>query len=161
MLPGWSRDGAWIYFASDRTEDTGRRFAIQVTHGGGFGGTESPDGRFLFYARSLISSPVWRVPVGGGDETPLPGGVRSLRLPQNFAVGQDDIAFARSQDPMQRFELRFYRFSTGRVETIARVERGLGNGMAISPDGKVLLFTTGELRFGDLILVENFGWPAR
>ena len=169
MLPSWSRDGRWIYFASDRTGTfqtwkmpaQGSGPAVQVTHGGGFGGTESKDGRFLFYARSLISSPIWRVPVGGGDEAPVAEGVQSLRLPQNFAVGRDGIAFAYSEDPMRWFELRFYRFSTRTVETVARVEHGLGNGMAISPDGRRLLFTAEELRSGDLIMVENFEGSAR
>jgi dipeptidyl aminopeptidase/acylaminoacyl peptidase len=164
MLPNWSRDGSWIYFASDRTgafqtwkiPANGSAAAIQVTKGGGFGGTESPDGNFLYYARSLISSPIYRVPVGGGDEALLAAGVQSLRLPQNFAIGQDGIAFAYFKDPMRWFELRFYRFSTRTVEMVTRVERGLGNGMAISPDGARLLFTAEELRSGDLIIVENF-----
>ncbi|MBL8229127.1 MAG: PD40 domain-containing protein [Bryobacterales bacterium] len=164
MLPSWSRDGGWIYFASDRTGTSqtwkmpsdGSGPGAQVTQGGGFGGTESKDGRFLFFAKSLISSPVWRVPVGGGDEVPVADGVRSLRLPQNFAIGQDGIAFAYSKDPMRSFELRFYRFATRTVETVTRVERGLGNGMAVSPDGTRLLFTTEELRSGDLIMVERF-----
>jgi len=57
-VPSWSRDGHWIYFASDRT---GRyqvwkmaskgRPAVQVTHRGGFAAIESPNGRFVYYAK--------------------------------------------------------------------------------------------------------------
>lgn len=164
MLPTWSRDGRWVYFASNRSgvfqtwkapaNEIGP--AVQITKGGGFGGIESLDGRFLYYARNLLSSPIWRVPVQGGDELALPDPVRSLRLPENFAVGQDGIAFASSGDPMQRFDLNFYSFSTRQSQRIARIEHGLGNGMAISPDGRTLLFTTAELHSGDLVIVENF-----
>ena len=57
---------------------------------------------------------------------------------------------------MQRFDLNFYSLSTRQSQRIARIEHGLGNGMAISPDGRTLLFTTAELHSGDLVIVENF-----
>ena len=61
-VPSWSRDGRWIYFASDRTggwevwkmPSTGGR-ALQVTHHGGFAAFESPDGKFLYYAKGETS----------------------------------------------------------------------------------------------------------
>lgn len=164
MLPSWSRDGRWIYFASDRSGTfqiwkmaaDGSAPAVPVTRNGGFGGTESPDGRFLYYARTILSSPIWRVPVEGGEEVPVGDEVRSLRLPQNFAVGKQGIVFTSSDDPMQRFELRLYSFSTGKTQLLARIENGLGNGMSISPDGTTLLFATTGIHSGDLMMVDNF-----
>lgn len=164
ILPSWSRNGRWLYFASDRsgTFQTWKAPmdasapAIQITRSGGYGGVESPDGEFLYYAKGPLSGAIWRVPVNGGEETPAGAGVRSLRLPQNFALGQDGIFFAAADNTAQQFELRFSSFSTRKTETIARIEFGIGNGMAVSPDGTRLLFTTSGLRSGDLILVENF-----
>ncbi len=54
VVPSWSRDGRWIYSASNRTgsgqvwkmPSTGGP-AVQVTHQGGFAAFEPPDGRFL------------------------------------------------------------------------------------------------------------------
>ncbi len=169
MLPSWSRDGRWIYFASDRSGafQTWKMPAdasappVRITSKGGFGGVESPDGRFLYYACTILSSSIWRVPVEGGEEIPVDDEVRSLRLPQNFAVGKYGIVYASSMDPMRRFELRLYRFSTGKTELVARIENGLGHGMAISPDEKTLLFTTTGVHSGDLMMVENFRGAAR
>jgi Tol biopolymer transport system component/DNA-binding winged helix-turn-helix (wHTH) protein len=74
-VPSWSRDGRWIYFESDRTGssqiwkmpvDGGT--AIQITKQGGFGGFESPDGKYFYYSKSERGSGVWRIPVAGGPE---------------------------------------------------------------------------------------------
>src|SRR5262249_24878949 len=69
VVPSWSRDGRWIYFASNRTgtyqiwkapAEGGP--AVQVTKGGGFHGHESMDGRYLYYAKSANQPGLWRVP---------------------------------------------------------------------------------------------------
>jgi Tol biopolymer transport system component len=71
----WSRDGKWVYFASSRTEpwqiwkvsvEGGE--PIQVTHGGGAYGEESPDGKTLYFGKG-DNSGVWQVPTDGGKET--------------------------------------------------------------------------------------------
>ena len=75
----WSRDGRWIYFASDRSGDRQvwkMRFEpdlpmspaepIQVTKGGGNTSLESPDGKMLYYSKGFSSFGVFRP--GGGEE---------------------------------------------------------------------------------------------
>jgi len=164
LLPSWSRDGKWLYYASDasgsfqtwRAAVDASVAPIQVTRNGGYGGIESADGRTLFYAKRPVSGPIHRVPVLGGNEVALGEGVASLRLPMNFAVGPEAVIFAWSANPSQSFELRSYGIHSGQTSTIQRVERGLGNGMALAPDGRSLLFTTMELSSGDLFLVDNF-----
>ena len=163
VMPNWSRDGGWIYFTSDRsgafeiwkTPADGTGAAVRVTRNGGLGAMESADGRFLYYSKTLMSGPIWRVPVQGGDEVALGDSIRSLRLPQNFAIAGGGIFFASSPDPAHQFELRFYSFRTATTDAIARIEGGLGFGMALAPDEHELLFTV-ERRSGDLIMVENF-----
>jgi serine/threonine protein kinase/Tol biopolymer transport system component len=68
-LPGWSRDGRWIYFGSDRTgrSEIWRVPARggpeeQVTRDGGSMPFESPDGRTLYSRAVGAASPCWRGP---------------------------------------------------------------------------------------------------
>jgi hypothetical protein len=75
LVPSYSRDGQWIYFASERSGDwqvwkvpPAGGSAMQVTHEGGFAALEGLDG-YLYYAKSRYPSPeVWRTPLAGGDE---------------------------------------------------------------------------------------------
>jgi hypothetical protein len=53
------------------------------------------------------------------------------------------------------FDLCLFRFASRRIEMLAHIDNALGNGMALAPDEKSLLFTTMELRSGDLVMVEG------
>ncbi len=78
-----------------------------------------------------------------------------MRLPRNFAVTGGGIFFSASSDPERRFEIRFYSFATRKTESVVRIEGWLGNGMAVAPDERSLLFPV-EGRSGDLLMIENF-----
>lgn len=80
LVPSFSRDGKWIYFASDRTGDWQvwkipslrgheiRGSGVEVTFKGGFAALESTDG-YLYYSKSRYPDPeICRVPVQGGEE---------------------------------------------------------------------------------------------
>ena len=74
-VPSFSRDGKFVYFASDRTENfevwkvpVSGGPEIQVTRHGGFAALESEDGN-IYYAKSKYPNPeLWRVPLAGGEE---------------------------------------------------------------------------------------------
>lgn len=75
-VPGWSSDGKWVYFASNRSggfqiwrAPTSGGHAVALTRQGGFAPLESPDGRYVYYAKSREEPTLWRTPVGGGEET--------------------------------------------------------------------------------------------
>ena len=80
VVPSWSHDGKFIYFASNRSGDrqvwkvgcdgeSSTNPAIQVTHDGGFTAFESPDGKWLYYAKGREMPGIWKIMVGGGEES--------------------------------------------------------------------------------------------
>jgi Tol biopolymer transport system component len=163
-FPSWSRDGKWIYFTSNRSgsfqiwkapADGTDAAAVQVTNGGGYSAVESLDGTTVFFARDRAAAGVWKVPVRGGPESPV-GVFRYLGTSHNYAVGTQGIYYASSPGPEQRFELRLYRFATGKSESICRIEKRFGEGLSVSPDGRWLWFAADEAHSGDLYMVENF-----
>ena len=77
VVPSWSRNGDWIYFSSKRTGDwqvwkmaaDGNRPPERVTRQGGFAPQESPDGRFIYYAKGLNVPGIWKISEADGEET--------------------------------------------------------------------------------------------
>jgi len=148
----WSRDGKWIYFGRDdgdwKIPTSGGASVRLSTHPGSWG-TESPDGRFRFYTKSVGTemASLWRVPVAGGDELQI---VDSFA--EQYAVTKSGIYFfTRWNNP----ELKLYRFDDGQVETIAQISGTVNYGFSVSSDRRWLLYSRVEHPGGDLMLVEN------
>jgi len=170
ILPSWSADGRSIYFSSNRSgayqiwkapaANDARQDAVQVTSAGGYGAAESPDGRYLYYTKAWLSGQVCRMPTGGGKEEMIGQTVRSLRMPQNFAVSTTGVYYTTSSDPWKGFDVQFLDLGSRRTITLGHVRASLGNGMSLVPglDGAPaeILFSAGIPAGGDLILVENF-----
>lgn len=75
LVPSFSRDGKWIYFASQQTGDwqvwktSLDGSEVQVTFHGGFAALESTDG-YIYYSKSRYSEPeICRIRVKGGEES--------------------------------------------------------------------------------------------
>jgi Tol biopolymer transport system component len=87
-VPSFSRDGRWIYFASDRTGG----FEIwklpvaggnpeRVTRNGAFVAFESTNGSHLYYTqRQVGTSSLWRRPTAGGEPVKVLAGLARGRL---------------------------------------------------------------------------------
>jgi Tol biopolymer transport system component/serine/threonine protein kinase len=160
--PNWSRDGQWIYFYSDHE---GRPFQlwkvplqggppVRVTKNGGVYGTESDDGRFLYFSK-FTESGIWKMPVAGGEE------VRVLDQPAgeqwfSWAITPYGIYFLTGDSPGAR--IKFFDFATGKTISIFAPEKPVPflGGLALSPDGKSLLFGQHESSDSYIILVKNF-----
>jgi len=156
--PNWSRDGRSIYFASNRTKrweiwkmpsEGGE--AVQVTVNGGVVAFESPDGRSVYFTKSDVRGPLWKVPVGGGEETKALGSVGAF----DFTVSQNGI-YSAQPNPDGGASVNLLSFVTGKT-TIAATIRGrlFHAGLSVSPDGRHLLFAQQDPQV-DLMLVEDF-----
>lgn len=154
----WSHDGRWLYFTtnqSGRNElwkvpiDGGN--AIQVTHNEGAMGVESPDGATLYFSKETGTGSIWKMSTNGGPEQQL----TDTLFRTNFAVTKSGIYFMTAPGVGDNSEIRFYSFATGATTTVVPI--GLPEyGLAISPDGRYLIYDQLDDPASDLMLVENF-----
>ncbi|MCL4850093.1 MAG: serine/threonine-protein kinase [Bryobacteraceae bacterium] len=166
VVPTYSNDGRWIYFASNRTGTyqlwkipaeggTG----IQVTKNGGFYGIESPDGKYIYYAKSPRAPGLWRVPIAGGEEEPV---LESLRAGfwGYWAIVPRGVYFLERREIQNigiRYYLRLLDLKTMRESTVMPIEkRPFNAGLSVSPDGRHFLYTQVDQSDTDIMLVEDF-----
>jgi eukaryotic-like serine/threonine-protein kinase len=160
VVASWSRDGAWIYFASNRT-GTFQLWKVsqhggaarQITKGGGYGGFESADGRYFYYAKNNGPTSLWRVAAEGGDEQRV---LPSLHRWSHFAVFDEGIYFVPSIDVIGPSTLQFFDFASRTTHTVARIPAHTAPGLAIAPDRHWMLYVVHDRIASDLMLLEQF-----
>ena len=130
--------------------------ATQVTRNGGFFASESPDGKYLYYAKGPEVPGVWRVPLSGGSEEkvldfPPPG------FWGYWAVGANGIYYV--DEPAPRARIRFRDFRTRRDSVVKVMSHAAwigSSGMSLSPDGSAMMFAQLDEFTSDLMLAEDF-----
>jgi Tol biopolymer transport system component/tRNA A-37 threonylcarbamoyl transferase component Bud32 len=161
VLPSYSRDGRFIYFASNRTG----RFEIwrvpsaggaeeQLSREGGFYPRESVDGHTLYYQRTVGASPLLARPTtGGAERTALscvltfgyaeaPDGVLHVACPMEPSVGEGR-------------PLRLWDPRSGRDRDIAALAADVVVGLTPTADGKGVLYGRAFVA-SDLMMIDNF-----
>jgi Tol biopolymer transport system component/DNA-binding winged helix-turn-helix (wHTH) protein len=160
--PSWSRDGKSIYFYSDRAgsfqlwkTQVGADSPVQVTRHGGVFAAESADGKFLYYSK-FEKRGLWRMPLTGGEE------VQVLDQPPgdawwNWALTPKGIYFIENSRNVASSGLKSFEFATQKRISIAPINNA-SFGLAISPDGKSLLYGhyEPETEESNIMLVKNF-----
>ena len=157
--PSWSRDGKWIYFTSRETGDAqvwkmpasgGPK--VQVTKRGGYVPFESADGQYLYYVTP--QNALWRLPLAGGEETQ----VLSDLAPSGsaYALGKQGIYFIRATGQGGGQELAFLPFATRQISPVVTIPRSVTDGLALSPDERLILYSQRDHVSSNLMLVENF-----
>ena len=130
--------------------------AVQVTKHGGFVAVESRDGQSVYYAKGGSIKGLWKVPVNGGEEVPV------LEFPEvgywgYWAVAEKGIYFVNTD--ARPYSVEFFDFGTRRVVHVVRLEKAPASfdaGLAISPDGRSILYVQQDQQTSDIVLVENF-----
>jgi len=161
VRPSWSRDGRWIYFGSNRTGDWQLWKApadggdpVQITKQGGREGFEALDGAFVYYTKGFGLSGLWKVPVGGAEETLVLDGVY-----QGMWGLADKGVYFIDPNSTPRAVINLFSFPTSRTTKVADVERELQlvyPSLCVSADGKSLLFVQADSFESDIMLVDNF-----
>jgi Tol biopolymer transport system component len=163
VVPSWSRDGKWIYFASNRSgawqvwrAPSSGGNEEQVTRMGGFAAFESPDGRYLYYAKSRGAPGLWRKHLPDGDEEPV------LDLKAGYwgywAVVRDGIYYADQQEG-QPVGIYFYPFKDGRIRQLHILDKPpavADSAFAVSADGRYILFTQIDQAGSDIEVMDHY-----
>lgn len=156
--PSWSRDGAWIYFGSNREDDMQvwkmrpepGAPAVRVTRGGGYAPIESADGKTLYYARAGPSWTLRKVPTAGGEETEV--------LPHIVNWGAFDVTaaylyYVTTAD--RKGQLRRRRLAYGSDELRLVLEKPYTFGLAAAPDDSAILWAQLDHHSSELMLIEK------
>jgi Tol biopolymer transport system component len=158
-VPNWSRDGRWIYYASNRTgifeiwkisEQQG--VPVQVTRNGGYVAFESWDGRDLYYSKTDGPAMIWKMSLAGaGHESPAISEPVPYRA---WGVTRDGLWFIPAPAG-EGAVLKFLSFD-GKVRTIAKVSKPVSWGLTVSPDQRTVLYSQIDQNGSDLMLVDRF-----
>jgi Tol biopolymer transport system component/DNA-binding winged helix-turn-helix (wHTH) protein len=160
VVPSWSQDGQWVYFAS---RGGGKDFqvwkvsiqggpAVQITKKGGFAPLEADDG-FLYYTKGFSIPGIWKVPNHGGTEAAV---LDTSDAPEwsEWAVVPGGMYFVSSRSRPKPI-LEFFDFATARRTSISTLD-GETQGLAVSPDGKSILYAQLDLDNQRIVVVKNF-----
>jgi Tol biopolymer transport system component len=161
VFPSWSQDGKWVYFGSGGDDPQIWKVpsrggaAVQVTHTGGSVAVESPDGKTLYFTFAGYDGPpgLWKMAVDGGPETRV---VAQRTEGLNFAVTEQGIYFTPSHLKEDGSSIQFLNFATNTIQEIAKIDKRIDLGLAISADRKSLLLAQGDYAGSNLMLVEGF-----
>jgi hypothetical protein len=166
--PNWSHDGKWIYFYSGHDPGAYQLWKtpfaggppVRVTTNGGVYAIESEDGEFLYYAK-ITECRVWKRSLETGQESRLP--INICDFPINvsewfgWVVVRDGIYFLNLRFlPNGRIE--FFDFAQGQSIPIFALDKPASEfgGLALSPDGKSLLFGQKEFDESYIMVIKSF-----
>ena len=170
VIPSWSADGEFIYFASNRT---GRweiwRVAVsggrplQVTNNGGYMSRESRDGKWLYFSKYMRAS-IWRMPGSRAENRTAFGEAEVIGPPykvktDDWTLTADEIVFLDPGTSTQPAAIRAHRIVTRRTRSILELTELLpdtrGNmGISVSPDSRWVLYSQLD-RSGSNVMVAD------
>jgi serine/threonine protein kinase/Tol biopolymer transport system component len=161
LAPNWSRDGQWIYFASNSGDGfqlwkvpSQGGSPIQITRNGGVYGIESVDRRFLYYSKLLVPG-IWKMPLSGGQESRVldeSGGWDWA----SWALGRNGIYFLSAHAQSKERAIKYFELATGKKTTILALDTRVGWGLTVSPDETSLIYAQNDVHQESLILMKNF-----
>jgi Tol biopolymer transport system component len=164
LVASSSVDGRWIYFSSNLNGSwqvwkirPGTSEMVQVTTNGGFAPLESPDGRYVYYAKARTLPGLWRVPVGGGTEELV---LETLKQGYwgYWAVTEVGIYYVDKPSDAENAGIYFYSFATKQSARVMQMDKPPKYGSSafcISPDRRFIAYAQVDQSGSDIMLVDS------
>jgi Tol biopolymer transport system component/serine/threonine protein kinase len=172
VVPSWSSDGRWIYFASNRKGDfqiyklpasrseTPSSPPVQVTTDGGFGALESPDGKYLYLAKGRGRPGLWRRRLDALDEGVDEQVLASLQNWGWWALGPNGIFFLEQGESITaKVHLKFLNLASKQITDLRTLEYPINpenKALTVSPDGRNIVYEQAENVGSYIMLIDNF-----
>jgi Tol biopolymer transport system component len=157
----WSHDGRWAYYRQDGPDgrdifrvsvDSGSK--ERLTKHGGLYPTVSWDDKTLVFTTTEVTSALFKMPVAGGDEEQIVDCVASRAL---AVAPPNDLYYVGCSNDSPSAPVHRRNLTTGRDEVIWTIPASPKMlGLAVSPDGKTILYAPFLARGSDLMMLENF-----
>jgi hypothetical protein len=144
VLPSWSRDGRFVYFASNQTaaQEVWKHELATVV----FGPLESYDGKTLYYSQ-FAGVGIWSTPVDGGEEQRLTEaphlGYWGWFAVTDVGIYLLDTEKAGGSGKEGGAVIQFYDFRNRRLTPVMTLQQDplpWGANLTASRDGKSLIF---------------------
>jgi len=154
----WSHDGQWVYFQAMglwKARLNGQQAQKLVPSWEAGEPEESADGKALYFRRERS---IWRVPAGGGAEEEVIHPEHDTRWPayQATAAGLYYLELDREE---RAVAARFYDLRSKKSRELLQLpvtDPSDVSALAVSPDGKYVLYPTVDRDATTLVLTENF-----
>ena len=164
VVPSWSADGRFVYYASKKSgrleiwkSPVSGGEAVQVTRGGGFIASESPDGKTLYFTKGGNDVGLWSMSIdGGGDRK-----IIEAPVGRNWSVSGSGIYYVLNPTAdNEPYMLYFHDIASGRTARpipLQGTSRSLPmNVVTVSPDARWMVWAQRDQLDYDVMLLENF-----
>ncbi|MGE4069108.1 MAG: winged helix-turn-helix domain-containing protein [Vicinamibacterales bacterium] len=158
VAPSWSPDGRRIYFGARedglwqvRSIDVATGEQRTETRDGGYAAQPSPDGRWLYFTRPDRSG-IFRQPVAGGDAALFVDGLSAANW-ADWQVTQDGVYILHDGEDDELHVSRV-PLDGGAPAEVATLPQFSWPGIAVSPDGRGILYARWDRRESNILAVQ-------
>lgn len=162
VVPSWSHDGQWIYFASNygghgfhvwKVRANGDGKPLQITQGEGFRPLDSEDGQYVYYTR-LTDPRLRKVAASGGGETTAEDALVPDRW-ANWTLDGGGVYFITSERGLPS-QLKFTDLKTNHTITLFTLPRPSFYGLSVIRGGQSAIYSQRDRNEHDIVLLRGF-----